>query len=162
MIADSPPLLYCCWLGHAGKALDTAELERALALSNPWARQVVRPLRAARSWMKTQDDFAKHVSATEYAALRGAIKAIELRAERLQQQALEAIVSPAGCEAFPVEEQLELMIASLKGYFATAGIAIDAPATAMLGTILAAASGADPMAAQERLRLHPINSQVES
>ncbi len=155
-------LLYCCWLGHAGKALDTAGLERALALSDPWAQQVVRPLRAARSWMKTQDDLARHVSAAEYAALRGAIKAIELRAERLQQQALASIASPLDCEAFPVEDQLELMIDSLKGYFAKTELAIDAQATAMLGTILAAAAGADPLVAQEQLRLRPIKGQIQT
>ena len=51
----------------------------------PWRARVVRPLRGVRQWQKTQDQ------TEEEAALREQVKALELRAERLQLARLCAL-----------------------------------------------------------------------
>jgi len=145
-------LLYCCWLGHSGTVLDSARLARALAFSQPWAQQVVRPLRGARRWMKAQPDSAKHDADTEYQSLRDAIKRVELQAERFQQHALAALTAASDTPAPPVERRLELMASNLKNYLGAAEIEIDTQVGNLLTTLLVAASDSDPAAARDKLR----------
>lgn len=77
-------LLFCCWAGMRGWQLTAAELAARIDAVRPWQDQVVKPLRAARRWLKEQ-----HTAPAEAAeALRQAIKAQELEAERLEQQIL--------------------------------------------------------------------------
>lgn len=141
-------LLYCCWLGHTGRALDAAGLAHALVLSMPWAQHVVRPLRGARSWMKNHGDPLTQVSTADYTALREDIKTVELRAEQLQQQVLESIAGPGSPQALSAERRLRCMASNLHRYLAHVQVEIDAPAEAALSTILAAASGARPTTVQ--------------
>ncbi len=74
-------LLFCCWAGVRGQALTAAELAARIAAVRPWQDEVVKPLRAVRRWLKEQ-----HTAPSKAAeALRQAIKAQELEAERLEQ-----------------------------------------------------------------------------
>ena len=85
-------LLYCCWAGRRGRALTAGELADLRAAADPWHDSVVRPLRAARRWLKEQ--IAADANSDE--RLRAEIKARELEAERLEQSILAArlVVAP--------------------------------------------------------------------
>ena len=83
--ADVNLLLFCCWAGHRGHRLAAAELESLLAVSRPWQDEVVGPLRRVRRRLK-----AEAGSAAPIAALREAVKAAELEAERIVQDRLQA------------------------------------------------------------------------
>ncbi|WP_421706506.1 TIGR02444 family protein [Algihabitans sp.] len=80
-------LLYACFAGARGHALTRQELEILNGAVEAWHLEVVRPLRGARRWMKRQDlDGAGQ-------ALREGIKAAELEAERIEQEALWTALS---------------------------------------------------------------------
>lgn len=83
-------VLYCCWRGDV---LTEARLQAAIALTAPWRAEIVQPLRALRRRLKpgfppVPDDAAQ--------ALRKRIADAELEAERLQQQALDALARKDG------------------------------------------------------------------
>jgi len=80
-------LLFCCWRGSHGIALDPATLRRVIDACADWRANVVAPLRASRRWLKGRAD---PVGAEE---LRRAILDLELDAERLLQG---LIVNAAG------------------------------------------------------------------
>ncbi|MEL7046808.1 MAG: TIGR02444 family protein [Pseudomonadota bacterium] len=87
-------LLFAAWLATRGVELDAALLDRAEARSRPWRQEVVQPLRRLRrSWKERPP----HESAY------GAIKDLELVAERKQLAFLEELVTP-GSEMTGVEE----------------------------------------------------------
>ncbi|KAA5802396.1 TIGR02444 family protein [Alkalicaulis satelles] len=79
--------LWIAWHGAHGRDAAPA-LDAAIALSRDWSAGVVKPLRAARDVLKTPPDY---VRPEEARALRQAILATELEAERLQQMALEPL-----------------------------------------------------------------------
>lgn len=78
-------VLYCCWRGDI---LSEAQLQAAIALTAPWRAEIVQPLRALRRRLKP--GFPPFPDA-EVQGLRKRIADVELEAERLQQQALEAL-----------------------------------------------------------------------
>jgi len=78
-------LLFLIWLGLARRQLSSEELRAIETQSRGWAQSVVAPLRAARRALKGGWSFADGVGAE---SLRAEIKAIELEAERLEQEAL--------------------------------------------------------------------------
>ncbi len=88
-------LLACCWAGHCGRALSAAEMNRLTTAVAPWQRQIVRPLREIRRWLKDQD--AAPVESVE--SLRQAIKDRELEAERLEQDILHGALAELWGEA---------------------------------------------------------------
>jgi len=77
-------LLFCCWAGSRGRSLSAAEIEMLCSAVGAWHREVVRPLRSVRRWLKGREDLA----AAEAGALRADIKAKELEAERIEQRLL--------------------------------------------------------------------------
>ncbi len=77
-------LLFACFSGTCGRVLTGQDLEILEAAAAPWHAQVVRPLRGARTWMKAQS-----MSEAE-GSLRETIKALELEAERIEQEKLWA------------------------------------------------------------------------
>ena len=79
-------LLLCCWTGDRGQALSAGSMARLIAAAEPWHEAVVKPLRSARRWLKTQD----RAPAEAAERLRQAVKAQELEAERLEQAILAA------------------------------------------------------------------------
>lgn len=86
-------LLFCCWAGSQGHALSAEETESLRATAGPWHDEVVRPLRAARRWLKGRETLAAGAAG----ALRVDIKAKELEAERIEQHLLaEALPFDAG------------------------------------------------------------------
>ncbi len=99
-------LLFACFAGARGHALTRQELEILNAAVEAWHLEVVRPLRGARRWMKRQDlDAAGH-------GLRERIKAAELEAERLEQEALwRALPLPDGAASGEaVAQNLSLLL----------------------------------------------------
>jgi uncharacterized protein (TIGR02444 family) len=90
---DVNVLLFACWYGRSHGRMPAALLSDALQFSTQWSTEVVRPLRHARTWMKEalaqpHTPVSKMSGAGE---LREKIKAVELRSEQLQQQALERL-----------------------------------------------------------------------
>ena len=79
-------LLYCLWQGSQGRSLQRVSLAEACRVSAPWRREVVESLRRARRWMKGREqDIAQQCG-----SLRERIKALELAAEKCQQDWLAA------------------------------------------------------------------------
>lgn len=83
--ADVNMVFFMLWAGEHGRALSVNEISELIALVKPWRDGAVRPLRAARRFLKTTD-----WKSPETDGLRKKIQAEELEAERLQQLFLEA------------------------------------------------------------------------
>jgi uncharacterized protein (TIGR02444 family) len=84
--ADVNLLLFLLWQARAGVVFtpdEIAAIDREIA---SWRAEVVQPLRAVRRYLKGRDADA----------LRDAVKAAELDAERLQQAALTRHARPPG------------------------------------------------------------------
>jgi uncharacterized protein (TIGR02444 family) len=83
-------LLWAAWGESEGRALDLAA---GVALAEAWEDEVASPLRGVRRHLKPSrpgvDDEARE-------ALRGEVKRLELAAERLLLESLEALPSGAG------------------------------------------------------------------
>jgi uncharacterized protein (TIGR02444 family) len=96
-------LLFLLWLGALGRRLATAEVERLEQDIAPWRDRTVIPLRAVRRALKSPPGLVE-AAATE--AFRTRIKAVELEAERLQQEAMHERVRSAllGVAAPPAAE----------------------------------------------------------
>ena len=91
-------LLFLLWHAAQKRALsraDVAELERRIA---PWRNMTVIPLRTMRRALKSPPTL---VAGARAELFRTKIKAVELEAERLQQEAMHELVraSPCGREA---------------------------------------------------------------
>jgi uncharacterized protein (TIGR02444 family) len=123
--ADVNMLLYCCWAGGCGASLDAGSFDRAQTFSRDWSGQVVRPLRAARRWMKQDGCAAGPVDRDACMALRQQVKNIELAAEKLQQLALAALPLPAGGSPVAGDAQLAAVAANLRRYCTASGIRLD-------------------------------------
>ena len=50
--ADVNILLYCCWAGERGFCLDPDDISLLIQTNKPWQRNILKPLRDARSMMK--------------------------------------------------------------------------------------------------------------
>lgn len=81
--------LFALWLGAGGQRLDDATLAAARTAVEEWHRAAVVPLRNVRRFLKPLAGDAA------VAALRNAVKATELEAERLEQRRLAALPPPA-------------------------------------------------------------------
>ncbi len=79
-------LLYCLWQGSQGRCLQRTTLAEICGRSAQWQQEVVESLRRARRWMKGRE----HAIAERSGALREQIKALELAAEKCQQDWLAA------------------------------------------------------------------------
>jgi uncharacterized protein (TIGR02444 family) len=78
-------LLFLLWHAAQGRALSGAEIESLEGRIAPWRQDTVVPLRAIRRALKSPPVLLE-VGAAE--AFRTRIKAVELEAERLQQEAM--------------------------------------------------------------------------
>jgi uncharacterized protein (TIGR02444 family) len=91
---DVNVLLFGLFLASRGRALAAADFGRIDAAVAPWRAAAVVPLRQVRTFLKAPPaPFAD--AATE--ALRNRVKAVELEAERLQQEALFGLLGEAAC-----------------------------------------------------------------
>lgn len=127
-------LLLCCWLGHCRAAAPTrADVERLAETVADWHREVVRPLRFARRWLKTPGSQISHELA---AALRLSVKRIELDAEHIEQLTLAAALPAGPAPAAPRPDHAAL---ALGFYLEKIGVSLDETDRARLATVLAAA-----------------------
>jgi uncharacterized protein (TIGR02444 family) len=84
-------LLFLLWHAAQKRALTAAELDGLEAVIAPWREAAVVPLRQLRRALKTPPELLPAAAAE---AFRNRIKAVELEAERLQQEAMYARVQP--------------------------------------------------------------------
>lgn len=125
-------LLLCCWAGAQGHALEAAEVARLMAAVADWHREVVRPLRGVRRWLKTQGA----ASAGLAGPVRRTIKEKELEAERIEQLLLYRALGQAPEAKAPWEEAPTLAAKNLRLYFGLSGIEPDAADKAALVALL--------------------------
>lgn len=99
--ADTNILLFCCWQGSIGHALNKRFLRKVMDAVADWQHQVVQPLRQARRGIKSEvPDMPLQLSRQ----LRKNIATAELDAEFLEQRLLARCVageSPAVRRARP-------------------------------------------------------------
>jgi uncharacterized protein (TIGR02444 family) len=91
-------LLFLLWQATLARALSAAEIEALERRIAPWREATVVPLRAVRRALKSPPAL---VAAATAEFFRTKIKAVELEAERLQQEAMHELAraSPCGREA---------------------------------------------------------------
>lgn len=110
-----PYLLWAAWMAGEGRS---ADLKQAAAMMRLWDVEVGAPLRGVRRALKPPrppvDEAAKE-------ALRDAVKAVELRGERVLMESLEALAGPPGPP-----------VAALDGLIAAAEASGDPPRRAAL------------------------------
>jgi len=111
-------MLFALWLASKGRVLTTADLVAADAAVGEWRREAVIPLRGVRRFLK---EAPEALDAAGVAALRTRVKAAELEAERLQQEALFALrpVEAWGIAADPQQAGPANMDACAQAFGAT-------------------------------------------
>lgn len=128
-------LLIATFAAIKHRLLLTAEDIRVLdEACRPWREQIVRPLRAIRSGLKTGPQPAPN-NATE--PFRSQVKALELAAERLENQLLtECLSLRAPAHGTVTPEQLQTVLKSVVAHFAKGrGVQL----SSAIGTIVEAA-----------------------
>lgn len=86
-------VLFCIWYGRHFGEVPEALLEDALSSSDRWRNQVVNPLRTVRTQMKSNSELAEFFADSGYGDLREAIKRVELKSERVQQDKLQKMAT---------------------------------------------------------------------
>lgn len=81
-------MLFALWLASRGRRISPADIAAAEAAVGDWRREAVVPLRGVRRFLK---EAPAAIDPAGAAALRARVKAAELEAERLQQEALFAL-----------------------------------------------------------------------
>jgi uncharacterized protein (TIGR02444 family) len=99
-------VLLCCWLAHRGVAADAAFLAQIAAAAEVWQQEVVRPLRAVRSQLKSALSAPQPGSiAARWPELAGALRqrvlALEIDGERVEQLMLAAFAADLSTETAP-------------------------------------------------------------
>jgi uncharacterized protein (TIGR02444 family) len=127
-------LLFLLWQATRKRALSAAEVEELERRIGAWRDATVIPLRALRRTLKSPPALVAGAAAELF---RSKIKAVELEAERLQQEAMYELAraSPWGREASSLEEAAR---ANVTAYAAMRGAAFPKPA---VETLLAALTG---------------------
>jgi len=87
-------LLFLLWQARQRRRLSTADVAALEAKIAPWRDATVVPLRSVRRALKSPPALVEAATAE---AFRNRIKAVELEAERLQQEAMFAL-APVGAE----------------------------------------------------------------
>ena len=101
-------LLFLLWQASQRRRLSTADVTALEAKIAPWREVTVIPLRSVRRALKSPPAL---VAAPTAEAFRNRIKAVELEAERLQQEAMFAL-APLGQEAANREEAARANVAA--------------------------------------------------
>ncbi|WP_424629861.1 TIGR02444 family protein [Bradyrhizobium sp. SYSU BS000235] len=83
--ADVNIVLFMLWVAVQGRRLNAEDIGGIVSLTADWQKDVVRPLRLARRFLKAP---AAEWQLQETAALRARIKADELEAERVQHSVM--------------------------------------------------------------------------
>ena len=122
---DVNQLLFCCWYAaYFGEFTDVI-YKQSMQFSEQWASHVVIPLRQARTWMKTLGCPELQVDTQACIELRDNIKNIELKAEHLQENTLEALSGtlPESCPE--LTDQIRSTSKNIRRYFQQLDIAIE-------------------------------------
>jgi uncharacterized protein (TIGR02444 family) len=130
---DVNVLLFLLWLATAKQRVGTGEVEALCAKAGPWRDEVVAPLRSLRRRLK---DGAPLVERNLAELFRTRIKAVELEAERLQQEALFALAPSLTATQEPTVEAAAR--ANVTAYERAAGHAFTPAAVDALIAALAA------------------------
>ena len=127
-------LLFLLWQATRKKVLSAAEVEALERRIAPWRNATVIPLRTVRRALKSPPALVASGAAEGF---RTKITAVELEAERLQQEAMYELAGPAllGVEASSLEDAARANVAA---YAAMCGGAFPQPA---IETLLAALAG---------------------
>lgn len=116
--ADVNLILYCCWLGRSGRALDKRSLRMAITVTSRWQAEVVQPVRKVRHSLKVRPH---DVPDAWVAAIRKRLGAVELDLEYLEQRMLANLV-----QCLPLKKRVQspegATLASLARYRALLGI----------------------------------------
>ncbi len=94
-------LLFGLWLASEGRAISAHDLAAADAQVADWRNEAVIPLRGVRRLLREPPAI---VAGDAVAVLRDRVKAVELEAERLQQEALFAL-RPVDAWGVPADPQ---------------------------------------------------------
>jgi uncharacterized protein (TIGR02444 family) len=98
-----PYLLWAAWAAREGRALGRPTLEAGAGIAARWEAAAVGPLRAARRAMKPE---VPGVADAAREALRAEVKALELQAEQLLIETLEAMAPEPGSTVLPLARAL--------------------------------------------------------
>ena len=121
---DVNMLFYCIWIGATRGVFNEQLYRTAMDYSRDWAAHVVRPLRAARTWMKSEGCRRQGALDESCMSVRQRIKAVELEAEKLQQVALESFALHQ--DGKPEENnQVISAVENIKRYFADIDVLLD-------------------------------------
>lgn len=137
---DVNVLLYCCWYGCTRGPLDGPALRQVLSFAEPWADRVVRPLRAARRWMKTTGCTDTVVARADCMQLRQKIKQIELEAEQLQQDTLQELTWESAPKKLEIALRRDNTLLNINMYLRYLGVYFDSASQPALAKIVSAAS----------------------
>jgi uncharacterized protein (TIGR02444 family) len=98
--ADVTLMLFALWRAQAGERLGAEALAQADEAARPWRERAVRPLREVRRFLKTAGNEAIYEQA----------KALELAAERLEQERLCAAGIRSASAAAPLAAARENLL----------------------------------------------------
>lgn len=124
---DVNMLLFALFAASRGTLLSSADIERLDRAVGPWRRNVVRPLRRVRRWLKEQ----AHAAEDAAARLRSSVLDRELESEAYQQELMERTV-PLGEGAWDVRASEE----NLACYARFTGLAADDELRARFATLV--------------------------
>lgn len=114
---DVNVLLFVLFLADRGRRLAAADVARIDAMTAAWRADIVRPLRGARRALK---DHPAPFGGPTAEALRSGVKRLELEAERVQQETIEAAF-PAERTGVPEPSREAAARANVAAYAAVAG-----------------------------------------
>src|SRR5262249_5156274 len=125
---DVNVLLYLLWQATRGRSFTTTEVATLESKVGPWRQATVIPLRAVRRALKHPPTLVEGAAAESF---RNRIKAVELEAERLQQEAMFELAQPHPVGAVAASPG-EAARANMAAYAAMLGRAFPAPAADLL------------------------------
>lgn len=105
-------LLWCVWRAQAGETLSALRIKEAAAAIEAWHSAVTKPVRGARRRLAEFGDSG--------AQIKPRAQALELEAERVEQEILEKLPAPAIAEP-PMSILAARAIHNLETYAALAG-----------------------------------------
>ena len=127
-------LLFSAWIGESGRGvLAQSELERALAATAAWNRDIVCALRVVRNRLKAG---MPPIPMERSDVLRKMILEIEVKSEHVEQIALAAAVTRPANPAFAVERRCDGAVANIAAYFRRHGFTPDAEDARQVAIVL--------------------------
>lgn len=136
---DVNMLLYCCWCGERVGPFDDALFDAAVAFSESWFENVVVKLRDARRWMKQDGCHTAPIEEEPCLRLREKIKQVEFAAEKLQEEALESLLSNRPSTEAVVADVVAGAVSNLARYFGHIGQPVSDDVQTKLAAIVCAA-----------------------